>query len=141
MSYTATEAARIAGISYRQLDYWDRTELISPSNQEAHGSGSRRSYSYRDLIDLRIAKTMLDANIALSAVRTAMLVLQRYPDLDLHSLTLVMVGRDVRLCSQDELSEIVRSERSMLNVLPLGGITEQLDSRLHENILVDAAQR
>jgi DNA-binding transcriptional MerR regulator len=141
MSYTATEAARIAGISYRQLDYWDRTELISPSAAEAHGSGSRRSYSHRDLIDLCIVKAMLDANIALSAVRTAMLVLQRHQDLDVRNLTLVMSGRDVRLCSQDELVDLVRSQRSMLNVLPLGGILDQLDSEMHERILVDAARR
>lgn len=141
MSYTATEAARIAGISYRQLDYWDRTELISPSNQEAHGSGSRRSYSYRDLVDLCIVKTMLDANIALSAVRTAMLVLQRHPDLDITSLTLVMSGKTVRLCTQDELIEIVRTSQVMLNMLPLGGILEQLDAELRPGVLVDAAQR
>jgi DNA-binding transcriptional MerR regulator len=138
MSYTATEAARIAGISYRQLDYWDRTELISPSAAEAHGSGSRRSYSYRDLVDLRIVKAMLDANIALSAVRTAMLVLQRYYDhADIRNLTVVMSGKDVRLCSQDELVEIVRTERTVLNVLPLGGIIETLDADLAGH-LVDA---
>ena len=84
---------------------------------------------------------MLDANIALSAVRTAMLVLQRHQDLDVRNLTLVMSGKTVRLCSQDELIEIVRTERSMLNVLPLGGILEQLDGELNERILVDAARR
>lgn len=137
MSYTAIEAARISGISYRQLDYWDRTGLISPSTQEAHGSGSRRAYNYRDLVDLRTVKTMLDANISLCAVRKVMLVLQGYPSLDVPNLTVVMLGDTVRLCTQDELVEIVRSEKGMLNVLPLSGITEALDSEL----LVDVVHR
>ena len=137
MKYTATEAARIAGISYRQLDYWDRTGLISPSTQEAHGSGSRRAYSYRDLVDLRTVKTMLDANISLAAVRKVMHVLQGYPSLDIPDLTVVMLGESVRLCSRDELVEIVRNEKGMLNVLPLSGITESLDNEL----LVDVVHR
>jgi DNA-binding transcriptional MerR regulator len=137
VKYTATEAARIAGISYRQLDYWDRTGLITPSTQEAHGSGTRRAYSYRDLVDLRTVKAMLDANIGLSAVRKVMLVLQQFPSLDIPNLTVVMMGDSVRLCSQDELVEIVRTEKGMLNVLPLSGITEALDNEL----MVDVVHR
>jgi DNA-binding transcriptional MerR regulator len=50
--YSGTKAATIVGISYRQLDYWARTDLVRPSLSDAHGSGSRRMYSYRDLLEL-----------------------------------------------------------------------------------------
>ena len=46
--YTGKRAAEIVGITYRQLDYWARTDLIRPSVADAAGSGSRRSYSYQD---------------------------------------------------------------------------------------------
>jgi DNA-binding transcriptional MerR regulator len=135
--YTSSEAARIVGISYRQLDYWSRTDLVSPT-QEAHGSGSRRGYSYRDLVELFIVKTMLDAGIYLPATRKIMRVLRGYPELDLARTTLVFSCDTVRLCDQSELVEIVRTEQAMLNVLPLGGIMESLDNKLHEEMLVVA---
>ena len=67
--YSGTQTAKIVGITYRQLDYWARTDLLKPSLAEATGSGSRRLYSYRDLLELRIIKTLLDAGIKLESVR------------------------------------------------------------------------
>ncbi|MBA3289161.1 MAG: MerR family transcriptional regulator, partial [Acidimicrobiia bacterium] len=65
--YSGTRAAKIVGITYRQLDYWARTDLLRPSLTEASGSGSRRRYSYRDLLELRVIKTLLDAGIRLES--------------------------------------------------------------------------
>jgi DNA-binding transcriptional MerR regulator len=140
VSYSAPDAARIAGISYRQLDYWSRTNLIH-ATIEANGSGTRRAYAYRDLIELRIVKAMLDAGIYLQAARKVMSVIHAYPDLDFTNLTLVMSEDTVRLCDQSELVEIVRTEQTMINVLPLGGIMEGLDNALHDRVLVDVAHR
>ena len=63
------EAAEIVGITYRQLDYWARTDLVRPSLADAKGSGSRRRYSYRDLLELKMIKKLLDAGIKLETVR------------------------------------------------------------------------
>ena len=41
--YSGARAAEIVGITYRQLDYWARTDLIRPSIADASGSGSRRA--------------------------------------------------------------------------------------------------
>ena len=54
LGFSGTKAASVVGISYRQLDYWARTDLIRPSLTDATGSGSRRTYSYRDLLELRV---------------------------------------------------------------------------------------
>ena len=35
--YSGTQTAKIVGITYRQLDYWARTDLIRPSLVEAIG--------------------------------------------------------------------------------------------------------
>lgn len=69
--YGARQAAEIVGISYRQIDYWARTELVTPSLKEADGSGSQRSYSFQDLLKLRVVKSLLDAGVALQAIRRA----------------------------------------------------------------------
>ena len=63
LGYSGTQTAKVVGISYRQLDYWARTELLRPSLQEASGSGSQRMYSFTDLVQLKVIKRLLDAGI------------------------------------------------------------------------------
>lgn len=56
--YSAVQAAELAGVSYRQLDYWVRVGLIDVS-QQAQGSGTRRGFDDRDLADLRLASLLM----------------------------------------------------------------------------------
>jgi DNA-binding transcriptional MerR regulator len=58
LGYRGTSAAAAAGISYRQLDYWDRTGLVVPSIQSATGSGSQRLYSFRDILVLKLLNSL-----------------------------------------------------------------------------------
>ena len=55
------QVCKIVGITYRQLDYWARTDLVRPSVMDANGSGTQRLYSFRDLLELKVIKQMLDA--------------------------------------------------------------------------------
>lgn len=129
--YSGTQAARIVGITYRQLDYWARTDLVRPSLTDASGSGSRRSYSYRDLLELRVIKSLLDAGIRLEAVRQAFTYLREHVEVDIASAHLVISGSDVVLCDGDTLVEVVRNAgQGVLNVLPIGGVKVELDQQL-----------
>jgi DNA-binding transcriptional MerR regulator len=69
--YRVPEVCRIVGITYRQLDYWARTELVIPSIRDATGSGSQRLYSFEDLVTLRVIKNLLDTGVSLQRVRKA----------------------------------------------------------------------
>ena len=69
LGFSGTQTAKVVGISYRQLDYWARTDLLRPSLSDASGSGSRRRYSYNDLLELKAIKKLLDAGIKLEQVR------------------------------------------------------------------------
>jgi len=71
LGYRGTSAAAAAGISYRQLDYWDRTALVVPSIQGAAGSGSQRLYSFRDILVLKLVKRLLDTGVSLQQIRVA----------------------------------------------------------------------
>src|SRR5690606_4336019 len=90
--YSGQQAAEIVGITYRQLDYWARTDLVRPSLRDAAGSGSRRRYSYRDLLELRVIKTLLDAGIKLESVRKAFSYLRENLGEDITSANLVIGG-------------------------------------------------
>src|SRR5919112_729559 len=106
--FSGTKAAKIVGISYRQLDYWARTDLVRPSLSDATGSGSRRAYSYRDLIELRVIKSLLDAGIKLESVRQAFRYLREHVDTDIASAHLVISGSDVVLCDGEELVTVIK---------------------------------
>ncbi len=69
--YRGAVAARAAGISYRQLDYWARTGLVEPTVRGAAGSGSQRLYGFRDILVLKLVKRLLDTGISLQQIRTA----------------------------------------------------------------------
>ena len=65
------QVCAIVGISYRQLDYWARTDLVRPSLADARGSGTQRRYSYTDLVRLKVIKSLLDAGVKLQTARRA----------------------------------------------------------------------
>src|SRR5262249_62087652 len=69
--FSGPKVCKIVGISYRQLDYWARTDLVRPSLADAHGSGTQRRYSYRDLVRLKVIKNLLDAGVKLQTARKA----------------------------------------------------------------------
>jgi DNA-binding transcriptional MerR regulator/predicted RNase H-like HicB family nuclease len=69
--FSAEFARKLAGISYRQLDYWDKTGLLRPSIRQARGKGSRRVYSFGDLVELRVIARLMAVGISLATVRKA----------------------------------------------------------------------
>jgi DNA-binding transcriptional MerR regulator len=88
-------------------------------------------YSYRDLLELRVIKSLLDAGIKLESVRQAFSYLREHVDSDIAAATLVISGSDVVLCEGDMLIDVVRrAGQGVLNVLPLGGVKDDLDAQL-----------
>jgi DNA-binding transcriptional MerR regulator len=130
IGHSGTRAAKIVGITYRQLDYWARTDLVRPSLADASGSGSRRRYSYRDLLELRMIKTLLDAGIKLESVRRVFAYLREHVSTDISSAHLVLNGSSVVLCEGDELIDVLRQGQGVLNVLPLSGVKDDVDAQL-----------
>ncbi len=128
--FSGTRAAQIVGISYRQLDYWARTDLIRPSLSDAAGSGSRRRYSYRDLLELRVIKNLLDAGIRLENVRDVFDYLRQHVEADITSAHLVISGTSVVMCRGDELVDVLRRGQGVLNVLPLASVKDDVDAEL-----------
>jgi DNA-binding transcriptional MerR regulator len=128
--FSGTHAAKVVGISYRQLDYWARTDLIRPSLSDASGSGSRRSYSYKDLLELRVIKTLLDAGIKLESVREVFNYLRQHVRADISSAHLVINGSSVVLAQGDELIDVLANGQGVLNVLSLAGVKDEVDAQL-----------
>jgi predicted RNase H-like HicB family nuclease len=77
-SMNAKTTCRITGLTYRQLDYWDRTHLIKPSLHEATGTGSTRLYSFADLVQLRVAHVLREKGISLQKLRKCLAYLKKH---------------------------------------------------------------
>ena len=92
--YRVPEVCRIVGISYRQLDYWARTALVTPSIRDAKGSGTQRLYSFQDLVSMKVIKSLLDTGISLQRVRKAVEYLHAM-DRPPHGVTLMSDGTGI----------------------------------------------
>ena len=132
VGYRGPTACGAAGITYRQLDYWARTGLVEPSVRAAHGSGSQRLYSFRDICVLKVVKRLLDTGISLQQIRTAVTHLRDRGTDDLAQLTLMSDGVTVYECtSTDEVVDLLAGGQGVFGIA-LGRIWKEVDGTLAE---------
>ena len=132
--FRGPQVCKIVGITYRQLDYWARTDLVRPSIADAKGSGTQRAYSYRDLVRLKVVKSLLDAGVKLQTARKAIDYLREDLGEDWATASLVLDGTNSVLARTDDaLIDLVRHGQGVLNIVPLGHVMEELDATVREH--------
>ncbi len=130
--YRGPTACNAAGITYRQLDYWARTGLVEPSVRGAHGSGTQRLYSFRDILLLKVIKRLLDAGISLQQIRTAVHHLRTRGTDDLTRVTLMSDGASVYECtSNDEVIDLLQGGQGVFGIA-IGGVWREIEGSLAE---------
>jgi DNA-binding transcriptional MerR regulator len=132
--FRAPQVCSLVGISYRQLDYWARTDLIKPSLQRAQGSGSQRLYSFSDVVELRVVKRLLDAGMSLKKIRQAMDILRAQLDSDspLTNVTLLSDGHTIYAAhSDEEVVDLFRGGQGVFGIA-VGPVQEELEGELLE---------
>jgi len=133
MAYRGPQVCSIVGITYRQLDYWTRTNLIKASVADAAGSGTQRLYSYGDLLQIKVIKSLLDSGFDLKKVRKVIETLSDRLGEDVASANLVISDGQIMLAQSDsELVDLLRQGQGVLNILPIGGLQSELQSQIHE---------
>ena len=125
VGYRVPTACQIAGITYRQLDYWARTNLVVPSIRGAAGSGSQRLYSFKDILVLKIVKRLLDTGISLQNIRVAVDHLRRRGVADLARITLFSDGVTVYECtSAEEVVDLLQGGQGVFGIAVSGAMRE-----------------
>lgn len=99
--YGARAVLQLIGISYRQLDHWARTGLVRSSVRQASGRGSRRIYSFQDLVALRVVGQLREAGVSVQTIRRAVTHLKRHAEQPLTTLHLVGHGKKVFILTDD----------------------------------------
>ena len=119
------------GITYRQLDYWARTGLVTPSVQPAQGSGSQRLYSFEDLVDLKLINKLLEAGVSLQRVREAIGYLHSLGS-DLKGITIASDGSTVYACkSAEEVYDVLRRGQGVFGIA-IDPVMEELEGSVSE---------
>jgi DNA-binding transcriptional MerR regulator len=132
VGFRGPTACAAAGITYRQLDYWARTGLVSPSVRPATGSGTQRLYGFRDVLLLKVIKRLLDAGISLQQIRTAIAHLSKRGINDLTQITLMSDGASVYMCtSPDEVIDLLAGGQGVFGIA-LGGVWREVEGSLSE---------
>jgi len=108
--FSTSQVERLTGIGAKTLHFWDRSGFLSPSLVQAHGTGSRRVYSFRDLVALRVAAQLREAGISLQSLRKVMAVLRdmRHLENPLAETYLITNGHDVLEKRGDEIMSVLR---------------------------------
>jgi len=103
--FSAEQASKLTNCTPHQLRYWDRVRLVIPSIQGTGGRpGIRRLYSFRDLVALRVVRSLLDNGMSLQRVRRAWTYLRQHADIDAHlaEVKLVTDGVSIFRVSADD---------------------------------------
>ncbi len=130
MNFNSKSVVKITGLSFRQIDYWDTTHFIKPSVNEASGQGSVRLYSFGDLVQMKVAKTLLDKGVSLQQIRKAITHLKKnMPEIEkpLSELRFLTDGESIFVLTKDkkEIIDTLKSGQLVFSIA-LGEILEDL---------------
>jgi DNA-binding transcriptional MerR regulator len=127
---------RLTGVTYRQLDYWARTDLVTPSITAAQGSGSKRTYSYSDVLEVKVIKSLLNSGVALQRARQAVECLRNSLGADLASSSLVLSDAGSVLARDDgDLVDLLRGGQGVFNIVPLASVVAELTTTIRQSQL------
>jgi DNA-binding transcriptional MerR regulator len=123
-------------VTYRQLDYWARTDLVTPSITPAQGSGSKRTYSYSDVLEVKVIKSLLNSGVSLSRARQAVECLRNALGADLAASSLVLSDTGSVLAHDDgDLVDLLRGGQGVFNIVPLATVVAELSTTIREDAI------
>ncbi len=132
-TYKSKMASRIVGVSLRQIQYWDEQGFVRPSVKLPDGRGSKRLYSYHDLICLKVVKDLIDHGFSLHKIRRCLRPLRSYSKQGLprsESLKYLTDGEQLFVITADRRKILNAVERQFVLSLGIGNLVRELDGKV-----------
>lgn len=132
--FSTQEVSELTGASVRQVDYWGRTGLLKPSGRDANGRGTRRRYTFRDIVAAQTIQKLRTGDCPLQKIRKAIRHLQAHYPADsnanvLARLVLLTDGSHVYLLSDGaEVMDVI--SKQMVWAVPLGKLIVETGQRI-----------
>ena len=133
LGFSDPTVCRLTGVTYRQPDYWARTGLVTPSTTSATGSGSKRVYSYHDVLEVKVIKSLLAAGVSLARARQAVECLREGLGENVAAATLVIGDSGTVLADVDGLVDLLRGGQGVFNIISMGNVVAELTATLAEH--------
>ena len=113
-NYTSSDVSRIAGVSLRQLQWWDERKVVSPRHE-----GHKRVYAPEEVIEVTVIAELRRKGFSLQKIRRVLRFLQREMGKRLsevlsgeHDLHLVTDGKSIYLEDNSErIVDILKNAR------------------------------
>jgi DNA-binding transcriptional MerR regulator len=143
-TYDSKTASTIVGVSLRQLQYWDERDFIRPSVKLAEGRGTKRLYSFHDLICLKVVKDLAHHGFNLQKIRRCLKPLKdnsSHTERPAQSLKYLTDGEDLFVITNDRRKILDAIERQFVVSLGLGSLVRELDGQVKRAALGLARKR
>jgi len=111
-AFTSKQACYLSGCTSHQLRYWDKVNLVSPTIQSSNGKpGVPKFYSFRDIVSLRVIKTLLDNGMSIQRVRRAWKYLSKNGNLtkQLSEVKLSSDGQSIYSVEDDKVFDALKN--------------------------------
>ncbi len=132
-AYDSKMASRIVGVSLRQIQYWDERGFVRPSVKPAQGRGTKRLYSFHDLVCLKVVKDLAYHGISLQKIRRCLQPLRQYAakaEQPLDSLKYVTDGEKLFVITNDRKKILDAMERHFVLSLGIGNLVQELNGEV-----------
>jgi DNA-binding transcriptional MerR regulator len=132
-TFNSKAASRIVGVSLRQIQYWDERGFIRPSVKLARGRGSKRLYSFHDLLCLKVMKDLTQRGLSLQKIRRCLQPLRRYSGergQALESVRYLTDGEKLFVITSNRKKILDAIDREFVFSLGIGNLVRQLNNDL-----------
>ncbi len=132
-TFNSKMVSRIVGVSLRQIQYWDERGFIRPSVKLAEGRGTKRLYSFSDLVQLKVIKDLTDYGLSLQKIRRCLSYLKRsFPDTPqpLSSLRYLTDGEKLFVLTSDKNKILDVMDRQFVFSLGIGNLVRELNGEV-----------
>jgi DNA-binding transcriptional MerR regulator len=143
-AYNSKLASRIVGVTLRQIQYWDEQGFVRPSVKLAHGRGTKRLYSFDDLICLRVVKDLTRYGFSLQKIRRCLRPLRDYSTeakQSLDSVRYLTDGEELFVITSDRDKILNAMERQFVLSLGIGNLVRELNGELRRAALGASVKR
>jgi DNA-binding transcriptional MerR regulator len=132
-AYDSKTASSIVGVSLRQLQYWDERDFIRPSVKLADGRGTKRLYSFDDLVCLKVVKSLARYGLTLKKIRRCIEPLKEirsHSGRSADSLMYITDGEEFFILTNDRRKILDAMERQFFVSLGIGNLMRELDGQV-----------
>jgi DNA-binding transcriptional MerR regulator len=129
-TFDSKTVSRIVGVSLRQIQYWDEQGFIRPSVKTAGGRGTKRLYSFSDLVQLKVVKDLGEHGLSLQKIRRCLRHLRdSFPGepQPLQSLRYLTDGEKLFVLTSDREKILAAMDRQFVFSLGIGNLVRELD--------------